>query len=88
MFFLFFILQRIVAESLSVESADQFVNITKSGKKLLKSNKVEEVLLKMGISPIIYFDESNYGYLLTKNDTLQIKKEKRTKLKSLNTLKK
>ena len=57
--FSYLILQRHIAESLSSESADQFVNVTKSGKKLVKTKNIDDALKKLGISPTRYLDETN-----------------------------
>ena len=75
--FSYLILRRHVAESLSSESADQFVDITKNGKKLVKSKNIDDVLKKLGISPTKYLDETKFDYVLMNGDTLSIKKEKR-----------
>jgi len=81
--FAYLIVRRLVAELLSSESADQFVDITKSGKKLVKSKNIDEVLKKLGIIPTKYLDETDFDYVLVNSDVLAIKKEKRTKQKIL-----
>jgi hypothetical protein len=81
--FAYWILRRHVAESLSSESADQFVDITKSGKKQVKTKNIDAVLTKLGISPTKYLDETNFEYVLGKSDSLSIKKERKTKQKNL-----
>lgn len=81
--FSYLILQRHIAESLSSESADQFVNVTKSGKKLVKTKNIDDALKKLGISPTRYLDETKFDYVLMNCDTLSIKKEKNTKPKNL-----
>lgn len=81
--FSYLILQRHIAESLSSESADQFVNVTKSGKKLVKTKNIDDALKKLGISPTRYLDETKFDYVLMNHDTLSIKKEKNMKMKNL-----
>lgn len=85
--FSYLILRRHVAESLSVESTDQFVDITKNGKKLVKSKDIDNTLKKLGISPTKYLDETNFDYVLMNFNTLEIKKERKTKVKELKTQK-
>jgi hypothetical protein len=85
--FSYLILRRHVAESLSVESTDQFVDITKNGKKLVKSKDIDNALTKLGISPRKYLDETDFDYMLINSKTLEIKKERKTKLKELRTQK-
>lgn len=85
--FSYLILRRHVAESLSVESTDQFVDITKNGKKLVKSKDIDNALTKLGISPRKYLDETDFDYILMDSHILEIKKERKTKLKELITQK-
>lgn len=79
-----YMLSKIVAESLSGESVDQFVTVTKSGKKLVKSRIIDEVFKKLGISPVRYLDEGTFEYVVFGSDVLKIIKEKWTKQKMLN----
>jgi len=81
--FSYLILRRHVAESLSGESVDQFVDITKNGKKLVKIKNIDAVLRKLGISPTRYLDETEFDYVLVNCDKLSIKKERKTKQKNL-----
>jgi hypothetical protein len=81
--FSYFFLRQYVAESLSNESADQFVDITKSGKKLVKTKDIDDVLKKLGIPPARYLDEAQYEYVLVNRDTLSIKKERKNQQKNL-----
>jgi hypothetical protein len=76
-------LRLLVAESLSSEAVDQFVEITKNGKKLVKIKNFDDVLKKLGISQVRYLDETDYDYLLLKNDTINLKKERESKQKFL-----
>lgn len=59
------------------------VDITKNGKNLVKSKKIDEVLVKSGISPTRYLDETNFDYLLINSNTLSINKEIKKKTKTL-----
>lgn len=72
-----------VATSLSEEAADQFVEVTKNGKKLVKTKNMDYALKKLGISPIKYLDETDYDYLLVNPEIFSIKKEKKVKQKDL-----
>ena len=81
--FSYFFLRQYVAESLSNVSADQFVDITKSGKKLVKTKDIDDVLKKLGIPPARYLDEAQYEYVLVNRDTLSIKKERKNQQKNL-----
>ena len=81
--FSYLILRRHVAESLSVESTDQFVDITKNGKKLVKSKDIDNALKKLGISPTKYLGETDFDYLLMNFNTLKIKKERKMKVMDL-----
>ncbi|MDD3091643.1 MAG: hypothetical protein WC164_03540 [Patescibacteria group bacterium] len=81
--FSYLILRRHVAESLSVESTDQFVDITKNGKKLVKSKDIDNALKKLGISPTKYLGETDFDYLLMNFNTLKIKKERKMKVMEL-----
>jgi len=81
--FSYFFLRQYVAESLSNVSADQFVDITKSGKKLVKTKDIDNVLKKLGIPPARYLDEAQYEYVLVNRDTLSIKKERKNQQKNL-----
>lgn len=78
-----FHLRTLVTETLSSEAVDQFVDVTKNGKKLVKIAPLDEVLTKLKISPIKYLDEDSYDYFMIGCNALNIKREKRTKQKTL-----
>ncbi len=81
--FAYLILRRHVAEFLSTEASDQFVDITKNGKKLVKIKNIDNALIKLGISPVKFLDETNFDYILMNSNILMIKKEKKAKQKDL-----
>jgi uncharacterized protein len=78
-----FYLRNQVAEALTGEMVDQFVETTKNGQKLLKKQYLGEVLKKLKISSVNYYDEKNYPYILADKNKLTIKKQINPKLKTL-----
>lgn len=81
--FSYFFLRRYVAESLSIDAADQFVETTKTGIKLVKKRDLDGALAKLNIPTKIYKDETNYDYLLVPVDAITITRSKSNQFKLL-----
>ncbi len=72
--FSYFFLRRYVAEALSNDSSNQFVETTKTGIKLVKKRDMDSTLTKLNLPTKIFKDETNYEYLLVPKETLNVKK--------------
>ncbi|MGB4235495.1 MAG: ATP-binding protein [Methanoregulaceae archaeon] len=72
--FSYFFLRRYVAEALSNDSSNQFVETTKTGIKLVKKRDMDSTLVKLNLPTKIFKDETNYEYLLVPKETLNVKK--------------
>jgi len=72
--FSYFFLRRYVAEALSNDSSNQFVETTKIGIKLVKKRDMDSTLMKLNLPTKIFKDETNYEYLLIPKETLNVKK--------------
>jgi hypothetical protein len=75
-----FYFRKEVASHLPRKLADQYVQTTEKGVKLLKKKILIEILKRLDISFFNYLDESNHQYLLIDPGVLNIKKTVKTNM--------